>query len=44
MLRVASLTPVAVLAVLAGWSIAAADPKPGDDLAICRDRQADETS
>ena len=42
MLRVVSLTLVAVLAILAGWSsIAAAEPKPGDDLAICRDRQAD---
>lgn len=42
MLRVVSLTPFAVLAVLAAWcSIAAADPQSGDDLAICRDRQAD---
>ena len=42
MLRVASLTLVVVLAILAGWSsLAAAEPQPGDDLAICRDRQAD---
>jgi hypothetical protein len=42
MLRVISLTFVAVLAGLAAWSsIAAADPQSGDDLAICRDRQAD---
>src|SRR3954454_22394476 len=42
MLRVASLTLVVVLAILAGWSsIAAAEPQPGDVLAICRDRQAD---
>ncbi|MBR0902607.1 caspase family protein [Bradyrhizobium liaoningense] len=38
MLRVVSLTLV-VLAASA--SIAAADPQAGDDLAICRDRQAD---
>lgn len=38
MLRVVSLT-LAVLA--ASVSVAAADPKAGDDLAICRDRQAD---
>src|SRR4051795_9999256 len=42
MLRVASLTLLAGLAVSAGWSsIAAAEPPSGDDLAICRDRQAD---
>lgn len=42
MLRVISLTLVAVFAVLATWcAIAAADPQPGDDLVTCRDRQAD---
>jgi len=39
MLRVVSLTLLAVLAVSAGWSsIAAAEPPSGDDLAMCRDR------
>lgn len=42
MLRAVSLTPVVMLAILvACGSIAAADPQGGDDLAICRDRQAE---
>ncbi|MGY8638699.1 tetratricopeptide repeat protein [Bradyrhizobium sp. 14AA] len=42
MLRVVSLTLAVLLSVLAtGTPIAAADPQAGDDLAICRDRQAE---
>lgn len=42
MLRVVSLTLFVSLAVLvASSAIAAAEPQAGDDLAVCRDRQAD---
>ncbi|MCP3392534.1 caspase family protein [Bradyrhizobium sp. CCGB12] len=42
MLRVIPLILAVFTSVLAaGMSIAAADPQAGDDLAICRDRQAD---
>ncbi|UPK37108.1 tetratricopeptide repeat protein [Bradyrhizobium sp. 186] len=35
------LVPLTLVALAACASIAAADPQPGDDLATCRDRQAD---
>jgi tetratricopeptide (TPR) repeat protein len=38
MLRVVSLT---LVTLIAGTAIAAAEPQAGDDLAICRDRQAE---
>src|SRR6187402_831221 len=38
MLRVVSLT---LVILIAGTAIAAAEPQAGDDLAICRDRQAE---
>src|SRR5690242_10515453 len=38
MLRVVPLT---IVILLAGIAIAAADPQAGDDLATCRDRQAE---
>lgn len=38
MLRIVSLTLVLLVSSGAAW---AADPQPGDDLAVCRDRQAE---